>query len=304
MKVVFILSVGHSGSTLLDIMLGQFRNNFSTGELSHITWQLFREIHNIGDNQSKCTCWNEFTECKVWSNIFQELSTQKKIDVNNLPSKFKIKYYEKLSFFEDNIGKRLKRKIYKENINLNVIPGMFFSFLLKHINENNRLLYKTIQKVTKCENIIDSSKDIIRFNEIKKYMDVFPIILIRNINDILKSKFVNDEHLVKTWRNYYNKQVLPIIIKMSSDDYKIVSYEKFTNNPLKTIENVTKKLNSNIKEFKNTVVMDDMHLAAGNPMRFNNKIILRSKEIDERLLLNDLNKNGLDEFFIKKIREQ
>jgi len=42
-KIVYILSVGHSGSTLLDMLLGQFPNIFSTGELKHLTWQLYRE---------------------------------------------------------------------------------------------------------------------------------------------------------------------------------------------------------------------------------------------------------------------
>ncbi|MFW5804266.1 MAG: hypothetical protein ACOCWG_03435 [bacterium] len=38
-KLIYIISTGHSGSTLLDILLGTFNNVFSTGEFRYFTWQ-------------------------------------------------------------------------------------------------------------------------------------------------------------------------------------------------------------------------------------------------------------------------
>ena len=41
-KLIYIVAAGHSGSTLLDMLIGSIPGVFSTGELNHLPWQLSR----------------------------------------------------------------------------------------------------------------------------------------------------------------------------------------------------------------------------------------------------------------------
>jgi hypothetical protein len=39
-KIIFIISAGHSGSTLLDLLIGTLPSVVSTGELIWLPWQI------------------------------------------------------------------------------------------------------------------------------------------------------------------------------------------------------------------------------------------------------------------------
>ena len=53
----------HSGSTLLDILLGSQKNVFSSGELNNISREgLLKEF---------CSCDKQLSDCELWSEIFE-----------------------------------------------------------------------------------------------------------------------------------------------------------------------------------------------------------------------------------------
>jgi hypothetical protein len=64
-KVVFIGSWSRSGSTLLDLMLGQMDGFFSAGEL-RLLWQ-----RGAAENQL-CGCARPFAECDVWRRVTEQ----------------------------------------------------------------------------------------------------------------------------------------------------------------------------------------------------------------------------------------
>src|SRR5690554_1676561 len=73
MNIVFIAGAGHSGSTLLNIILGAFPNTVSVGEIDKIihskTRERFMERYIVrekypcscGVNPGKCPFWSDFT---------------------------------------------------------------------------------------------------------------------------------------------------------------------------------------------------------------------------------------------------
>jgi hypothetical protein len=61
-RVLFIGGFGRSGSTLLDMLLGQVPGFFSAGELRHIWERGFRE------NQL-CSCGAAFRDCRLWGAV-------------------------------------------------------------------------------------------------------------------------------------------------------------------------------------------------------------------------------------------
>lgn len=62
-KVLYIVGLGRSGSTILANSLGQIDGFFSAGELNFI-WR-----HNVLENRL-CGCGQPFRECPVWNAVF------------------------------------------------------------------------------------------------------------------------------------------------------------------------------------------------------------------------------------------
>ncbi len=64
-KVLYIVGLGRSGSTILSNSLGQIGGYFSAGELNFI-WK-----HNVIENRL-CGCGKPFRECPVWTRVMDE----------------------------------------------------------------------------------------------------------------------------------------------------------------------------------------------------------------------------------------
>jgi hypothetical protein len=64
LKVLFVVGSGRSGSTLLDILLGQVEGVFSTGEL-HSIWS-----ESILDGR-RCGCGDPVLECRIWRAVLE-----------------------------------------------------------------------------------------------------------------------------------------------------------------------------------------------------------------------------------------
>ncbi|APF20145.1 hypothetical protein Calab_0563 [Caldithrix abyssi DSM 13497] len=298
-RIIYILSMGHSGSTILDMTLGQFPNVFSTGELKHLMWQLYREINNIEDEEGKCTCNKKFIKCYYWSNILTNIAKEKNIPVSDLPNQFNLKYFEKLSFFNDNYYLKLQRYLVKKYPILNK-----FLYRKKNniITNNNFLLYKNIFRVINKEFIVDSSKDIIRYYNIEKKNNVFPIILIRDINELKNSKYVtqNKSKLWKSWINYY-ESLKPMMLMKKKKDYHIISFERFLNNPYQEVKKICKKLNIDISSFSTVLKKSKYHLVAGNPMRYEEEILVKEKKLNVSSYIKSIKKSGLSSFYIDQL---
>jgi hypothetical protein len=64
-KVLYVVGLGRSGSTILSNSLGQIGGYFSAGELNFI-WK-----HNVIENRL-CGCGKPFRECPVWTRVMDE----------------------------------------------------------------------------------------------------------------------------------------------------------------------------------------------------------------------------------------
>ena len=82
-KAVYIAGVGHSGSTLLDIVTGTIPRVFSTGEMT--MFPLY-----INARGTRCSCGAAFRECPAWKPVVTELSRQVGYDVYENPSRFRM----------------------------------------------------------------------------------------------------------------------------------------------------------------------------------------------------------------------
>jgi hypothetical protein len=64
-KILYVVGLGRSGSTILSNSLGEIAGYFSAGELNFI-WR-----HNVIENRL-CGCGRPFRECPVWTRVMDE----------------------------------------------------------------------------------------------------------------------------------------------------------------------------------------------------------------------------------------
>src|SRR5512139_964925 len=81
---VYICSAGHSGSTLLDMLLGTHSQCESMGELSLLPMDIA-----MGN---RCGCGAHFNECQLWSPILTAYAGEHGIDVWNDPYSMNLGY--------------------------------------------------------------------------------------------------------------------------------------------------------------------------------------------------------------------
>lgn len=159
-KVLYIAGNGHSGSTLLDIILGNSPSVFSSGELTFITRESIDEEY--------CSCGEVIGNCKLWSIIMNKWL--EKIDLS-------IEEYRVL---------RLKYE--RNKATHTVLFNKFFPTkdFLAYCTAT-KVLFECIQEVTNSEIIIDSSKTPQRIPILERIVDLKVIHLCRDAKGVLNS---------------------------------------------------------------------------------------------------------------------
>ena len=298
-KVVYIVSAGHSGSTLLDMLIGTLPNTFSTGELVYFPYQIFRNGEMCPLHQDICTCNKRFTECTIWSEVLKKLNQKLDYNLREDPLKFKLSIINNQIFSKKSLLIRFSRLLVILGLQFKLFSFLINFFYIKYKNEieNNWLLFDTISEVTKKKYIIDSSKDFIRLKMLMKRRpnDVFVIILIREIFGVISSEYKKGKNYLKNakkWLDHYNKRILPTIHNLPKNRYLVIHYEYFCRQPEETREKVAHFLGIKEKLMSIRINSREYHLIAGNPMRFNGNIIIKyndtwkiklSSEIKKRL---------------------
>lgn len=82
-KVLYILGMGRSGTTLLDLLLGQIEDFFSVGELQSL-WK-----ESLGDGRL-CGCGTAVSECPLWMSILNAPGIPAPPDVIRLQEQLRI----------------------------------------------------------------------------------------------------------------------------------------------------------------------------------------------------------------------
>lgn len=190
--VVYIIGVGHSGSTLLDMVLGSHPDMFSLGEIIHFPRSY--------DRNSTCACGKLVKQCDVWSQVgghidkeIQDGFTHSPLGLDLALSVSGRRWYQKLAgltmdaFVEQTGLNSLKRRRNRGQQNEGTTFGAdVISF------------YNIVKKVSGCSILIDSTKSAMRARALLKSHPHFQqkcIHLIRDGRGFVYSKL--KKHFVK-----------------------------------------------------------------------------------------------------------
>ncbi|MCA9361432.1 hypothetical protein KC845_02640 [Candidatus Kaiserbacteria bacterium] len=246
-KIIYILGTGHSGSTLLELILSTSPESFSVGGFRYLD----RYVHGshgvvLDDSGYKAK------ESPMWS----EIAKNKQEFIIKEPTEPTLSFKNRLKILFT--GRPL------------VIPNRY----------NDFDLYKAvIEKSNEIENheidiIIDSSKTLARFIELNEdeSLDVYVIHLIRDVRGVVNSNRKLGKNVYKSAKywvtdNLYIKSYLKKSVR--EDRQMRIKYKDFVKEPEKYIEIINKKFDLNI-DFNNyidEINKQESYRFAGNGMR-------------------------------------
>ncbi len=267
--ITYIAGDGHSGSTLLDIILGAKEKTFSSGEL------MFFPQKGIINNEY-CSCQKPIHECEIWGKVIQEWDA-----IRKLPLEQYIQIQNSLTTNKKLI--QTYRLLQKPTID-------FKTFIQDTIS-----LYDLIFSITNSNTIIDSSKNPNRILILKQLgFKIVIIHLTRRFGDVLnsyKKEWKKDlkagieenilpqktPYILSGWflknflTQYYGKTM----------QYHKMKYENLIHDPERTIAQLALNWDNEFTSIiKNRGPFIPKHLVAGNRMRMKDKIYISEKPHD------------------------
>ncbi|MGD8779515.1 MAG: sulfotransferase [Ignavibacteria bacterium] len=302
MKLIYIISQGHSGSTLLDLILGTHPGFISSGEMRYLNWQLERTKNKKAtfEDEDICTCGKDFRKCNFWSNVFEEIKSKTGIDIIANPRNFNLAYFNSFSYqerdgfarsFLDKAKGFLVREWLEKGKPLNSIK--WIEPKIDNWIKNNWLLYESMSKVAEKPIVIDSSKHltIALLLQQSRPKDVMFIFIHRSIEGLaasskrwsLKKNKKYDLMSVVKSKQKFEQRIKVYKEKIPDLRYIEVEYEHFVKNPADLLDKIVQEIDASKqyhKQLNNLFYVDPTqhHLVAGNPMRYKGKQLVKYDE--------------------------
>ncbi len=280
-KNVYICSAGHSGSTLLDMLIGSHSKVESMGEITHLP-------KNIALN-TPCGCGDPVKECDFWKDSLVELEKRTNINMLTDPYAFDLGYIAAKVVVDKNYQTRFydfSRKISHALLYAFYRYGIPLHFLVvkrfKQSILNNVELYQSVRMANGADLIVDSSKSYLKGLGVYLHNkeETRIVVLVRDGRGVFYSNVkrgFEQKKSLTNWMNYY-KRALSLLDKyVDSKHMLFVKYEDLANDTKNVMMGISKFLNI---EFENNMLdfsSKTHHITNGNNTRF----ISTSIKLDE-----------------------
>lgn len=267
-KIIYIAGYGRSGSTVLDMLLGNQQEIFGGGEL----WSFFQDITN---GVTKCSCDQGLKECPVWNAVIQNIL----VDFDSSQFQNKSTIIERYNpIYRLGLSKK-DTQLYGE------VWGEFF---------------KSVGSVTSSEYVVDSSKTTYltacRLKSMALYTDI-PIKIIHLVRDpraVMWSLCRGDNKLMEenlpskiraaTTKSLVGWYIANRIASQLTHELEVSSvtirYEDLVNSTPKTIDHIANSLQLDLNDLslklKNSADIESGHGIAGNRTRRNKTFKLKA----------------------------
>lgn len=231
-KVIYIASLGHSGSTLVDMLLSSHSQIFSVGEvvnlssLAHMT-RTDRTIHKLGN---ECTCGAEtIWQCPFWLRVEAILKERWDLSLRDLELK----------------------------------PSNIESFA-----RDNRVLFEAVGEASGTRYIVDSSKDPYRLQALidADVVDIIPIHLFRDPRGMINSRIRKGKGLFRAIA-HFNQRTWRIRRAVAQLDGTVLRYERLVKNPTGEIRRIMDHLGLAFEPDQMNWAGRERHNIGGNRMR-------------------------------------
>ncbi len=262
--VVYIAGSGHSGSTLLERVLGEIPGFANVGELI----DLFRRD---ASRAHRCGCGRHFADCAFWANVgkrtFGDWADARVADIHPLQ-------------------RRVAQQRYLPHLVAMPATGRGFRADAARYGAWYTSLYHAIATEADATYVVDASKWPIQALALSRAgIDVRVIHLIRDVRGVAHSFTKRDRKPAATAARWVLHQSQAELLRLCDLPFVRLHYEDFVREPRHTVETALAALGvllrpSDLEHFgDNCVTLGPSHGIHGNPMRFRSgEIALRADE--------------------------
>ena len=263
-KLISILGAGHSGSTLLDLVLGNHSKIQSVGEISH--WDQYLQ------QKKECACGVPPQSCEFWKPIveqwYQYLASMQSDETTITDTRSRTVVGASPRFrYRTCLGLTIFFPMYKwPHVTNTLLP----EFQQRATNINK--LYDLVRKVSGKPVVCDSSKSNYRFRLLhaRQPTNAKAIYLTRDGRAVAASHFRRNNEAVrdgaKRWRfaNIYTQKLLRTLPRES---YIHIRYEELCREPEMTLSRICNFLGYPFEEEMMQFTGKTLHNIGGNRMR-------------------------------------
>jgi hypothetical protein len=249
-KLIYIVSASHSGSTLLDLLLSHHSRIQGVGEVMHLDEWVNKDL--------LCTCTNPISRCPFWSNILSKLNAETPFQLNG--------------FIKSALA--------------NSTPAFHFGFDKKKNSYATATyrLFSTIQHLTGKDYILDSSKSLGRLKALllSDKFEIKVLHLIRDVRSVAASGL--KQHIRPSFQAETRTKKIPVsitalkwllgnwslenIAKSQSFSYQRVFYEDLVLDPAAVMTRVVSSLDLEWDSLCLQPKSEDVHNISGSRWRF------------------------------------
>jgi hypothetical protein len=165
---IYIASRGHSGSTLLEVLLGRHPQIASAGEVANLGLQCLRDGQTSWRGQ--CGCGERPFDCPIWGRVLERIEDEYGFDMRTQPLAFKI---SDVGLEEEHRSKAFRRLpfVWARNAFWRMLRQQQYagSPLLAKLSRfyepqrewaaNRSFVLKTLAQIRSVTAVVDSSKD-------------------------------------------------------------------------------------------------------------------------------------------------
>lgn len=250
-SIIYLLGAGRSGTTLLAAVLNSHLKITTIGEMH----QFFEHL----EQDKKCSCGAKLDECSFWSDVVS-----------------------KLNFSKKEISVNVKTQEQKEN-HSNIFKLLFTKQLDNEYLNIQNSIFELIQKHTKTEWLLDSSKYIARYLLLKKgkKANIKGIYIVRDVRGVINSfnkQVQTPKNPLSTILYYSFVNFFGQITCWLNKDILKIRYEDFASTPEEVTNSIYQHIFENPERNSLSNVFEMPHIIGGNRMKESTSISIKKDE--------------------------
>jgi len=269
---VYIMSAGHSGSTLLNLLLGAHSSATAVSELTHLP-------KNIAHNE-QCSCGKAILDCPVWSQVIHRLGQRLDLDLQGDPYGLQLGFIgESRSQYSDRLGRSYQAawKIRRIIVYFQQLTGIRLPAWTQHdfaaAQRIRTQVYEEIRAVTGESIVVDASKEYLQGVSLYQADPARTrlILLVRDGRAVFYSNLRRNQSLEESldaWRKYY-RHALPVIERRIRPEHVYrLKYEDLATGTEQQLRQICQFLALDFEPAMLEPQANPQHITSGNNMRF------------------------------------
>jgi hypothetical protein len=276
---VFICSAGHSGSTLLSLLLGSHPNALSLGEITQLP-------KNLALN-TLCSCGTPVRDCALWGDVVARLIRQERFArIRERPYDLNLGFFEAGTVIDVRHQTPL-RKLYRR-FAYAVAYAHWRTGLLPEVvtapmsagARNKHELYRIVASVSAKPLLIDSSKHYLEAVSLYRAAPARTkiVLLVRDGRAVFYSGLKRGKarrEALNPWLRTYRRALPLLESQIATRDILRVNYESLAADPVRELRRICQFIgaafDTQMLDFRSRV----HHVLSGNDMRLANSAAIR-----------------------------